>query len=119
MLVGTFMLLYARRRAAERTEPDAGEGLVSDESDDGAEGSAAAKEEARPPEREVPELAVEEYTLHCTYCGARLGEGFRFCAGCGQTTSALRQCSDCGQEQFVAEREGPVYCLSCGKRVEE
>ncbi|TET52221.1 MAG: hypothetical protein E3J64_05545, partial [Anaerolineales bacterium] len=43
LLVGTFMLLYARRRAAERTKPDAGEGVGTDESDEGAEGSAAAK----------------------------------------------------------------------------
>jgi hypothetical protein len=105
LLVGTFMLLYARR--ASRPEPE-----MEPEPDvdlaplvEVAEaGSAVASE----PEPEAPHL-------HCPYCARALDDDHAYCPGCGHDTAGLRRCAHCGYQQLIAADSGATYCVQCGE----
>jgi hypothetical protein len=100
LLVGTFMLLYARRPASLEPEPDPASAQVSHE-----------------PELVpiIEEVIPEVQALHCPNCGGGLAEDYRFCPGCGHDTSPLQSCADCGYKQFVPADGEPMYCIHCGR----
>ena len=103
ILVGVFMLRYARRpRSPEPdTEPEAG---------------AAADVVPEPESALLPEeeITAEPAGHHCPYCGRALGEDHRFCPECGHDTNNVRRCAECGHQQFVPEDLAAVYCAQCG-----
>jgi hypothetical protein len=94
LLVGTFMLLYARRPAVPEPEP----APLSTE-------VAPAMDEAIP----------EPSGLYCPHCAHALADDYSFCPGCGQDTSRFRRCADCGHKQFVVGESERAYCIRCGQ----
>ena len=100
LLVGTFMLLYARRPATPEPEP-----------------MPILTEDV--PEPEVPPLPEEEAppepaNHHCPYCARTLDDDYSFCPGCGQDTSRVRRCADCGHQQFMPQEVESIHCVRCG-----
>jgi hypothetical protein len=115
LLVGTFMLLYARYRSSVKPEAEPEPAPVLD-----------VQPVAMPPEPESePELQPEEETrlapeqagLHCPYCARSLDDDYRFCPSCGHDTSHVRRCENCGRQQFVPIEIETVYCVHCGALV--
>jgi hypothetical protein len=104
LLVGIFMVLYARRPAPPEPEPDPQSTQVSHE-----------------PEY-VPvleEVIPEAEDLHCPDCGRALADDYQFCPGCGHNTSPLQSCADCGYKQLVPADSKPVYCIHCGRLLQK
>ena len=99
LLVGTFMILYARRPPAPEPEPE-------------TEPPPVAEPEPTPPPVEVTR---EPTKRHCPHCGRALADDHDFCPGCGQETRCLRRCAECGHEQFVPAELEPAYCVHCGQ----
>ena len=99
LLVGGFMLLYARR-------PRPPEPVSSPEP------LAAVPELAPTPEPE-PEPAPVGY--HCPRCGRALADADNFCPGCGYETRRFYRCAHCGYEQFVPAGLEAGHCLRCGQ----
>jgi hypothetical protein len=100
MLVGTFMLLYARRPAGLEPEPAPMPAEIVPEP------------EPAPPAAEV---TLKPDDLHCPYCARALADDYSFCPGCGHDTSPLYRCGGCGHEQLVPAELEPAYCLNCGQ----
>jgi len=96
LLVGTFMLLYARRPPAPEPEP-----------------VSILEPEPMPTPEPVP--APEPTKRHCPHCGRALADDHDFCPGCGQDTHRVRRCAKCGHEQFVPAELEPAYCVHCGQ----
>jgi hypothetical protein len=107
LLVGTFMLHYARRLASPEPEtviplpPAAGE-------------SAEMGDEPPPAE---PEVVPEPIHRHCPHCGRALADDHTFCPGCGHNMHAFCRCAGCGHEQFVPSGVEPAHCTRCGRRL--
>ncbi len=97
LLVGTFMLLYARRPAAPEPQP----------ADDVLEPEVAPSSKEEP----IPEPAH----FHCPCCARALADDYRFCPGCGYETHRLRRCAGCGHEYVTAAESEPVHCIRCGQ----
>ncbi|MBN1992082.1 MAG: zinc ribbon domain-containing protein [Anaerolineae bacterium] len=110
LLVGIFMLLYARRPPpAEDIElalPSEKEALIKPESPL----PLTKPEPVSPPAKEPP-------TRHCPYCARALADDYHFCPGCGHETASLRRCPHCAQAQFVPPELEQVYCLHCGQKI--
>jgi hypothetical protein len=113
ILLGTFMVFYARRPI--ETEPDIdlqAQGLVqeadpaplSDETISGREANIAQMDE-------VPHSTL----FHCPYCGREIEESFQYCPECGRDASLVHRCKKCGHEQFLPPDQENVYCLYCGE----
>jgi hypothetical protein len=108
LLVGTFMLLYARR-PIDDLEP---------EIPTPAPAESNPEPNPIPPAEEIaPEPEPEPPTLHCPYCARALADDHNFCPGCGHDTHSLHRCNSCGHEQFVPADTELVYCLSCGQGI--
>jgi hypothetical protein len=105
LLVGTFMVLYARRPPTPEPEPV--------QLPEAEPASALEAEPVSPP----VEVTPEPIKRHCPHCGRALADDHDFCPGCGQDTSRLRHCAKCGHEQFVAPELEPAYCVHCGQLV--
>jgi hypothetical protein len=104
LLVGTFMVLYARRPPAPEPEPEP------------EPQSAQVSYEPEPVpvlEEVIPE--AEEEDLYCPDCGRALADDYGFCPGCGHDTSPLQSCADCGYKQLVTADGEPVHCIHCGQ----
>jgi hypothetical protein len=131
VLIGAFMLLYARYRSTIAPEPEA---RPDPEPDAGLESSPEAGSEPVPdvqpasgpsepepgPEPQIGEGILPEQEpagLHCPYCARSLDEDYQFCPACGHDTSQVRRCGDCGRQQFVPAELGTVYCVHCGASI--
>jgi len=101
LLVGTFMVLYARRPPAPEPEPEPQSTQVSYE-----------PEHVPVLEEVIPEAAED---LYCRDCGRALEDDYHFCPGCGHDTSLLQSCVDCGYKQLVPADCKPVHCIHCGQ----
>lgn len=98
LLVGSFMMFYARRPKLEQAS---------------CPPHAEAIQEPELVEPSV-ETAHAHTDVHCPFCGRALMEAYDYCPGCGQKTDHLSRCTRCGQQQFVPTDYGPVYCIHCG-----
>jgi hypothetical protein len=107
LLVGIFMLLYARRPPAPEPEPEAVSPPVE---------IAPPPEDAAPP---ADETTPESAALHCPYCARELAEDYHFCPGCGHDTSQFRCCDNCGRQQLVLPESESMYCIGCGELLDK
>jgi len=105
LLVGVFMLHYARRPVAPEPEP-----ALTPPSPEEAE------EKPEPAPTALPAKTVSGSThRHCPHCGRALADDHAFCPGCGHDASPFRRCANCGHEQFVSPDLDPAYCVHCGQ----
>ncbi|MBN1582287.1 MAG: inner membrane CreD family protein [Anaerolineae bacterium] len=137
LLVGTFMLLYARRSAVPVVEPADVEtepaAIEIEPVGDKAEPRdvefaflpsslhAVSAPEAAPAlaETEVsPQPEAIPVDHHCPYCARALEADYAFCPSCGQDTSRVHRCAHCGHQQFVPEGLETVYCVRCGELID-
>ena len=113
ILLGTFMVLYARRPVDPEPQLD----IQSDETTPQPE--IIAPPEAPPaipePPHPIEDATLEVNTYHCPYCGRELQEEFSFCPECGRDARQVRQCGKCGHDQFLPPEQEKVYCLYCGE----
>ena len=124
LLVGTFMLLYARRPPAPEPEPPAplhqeDEAIIESDSPLPPDESVAdpASTPLAPdtaPESDPGLLAPGRAGFYCPSCARALADDYRFCPGCGYDTNPFRSCAACGVRQFVPEDHESVHCLQCG-----
>ncbi|MFC2030017.1 hypothetical protein ACFLWA_04725 [Chloroflexota bacterium] len=128
LLVGTFMLLSARRPPGPAPEPapppPAPAGALSDPDpapppdESTAEGLSIVLADEMVPELEPVQLSEEpapgQAEFYCPHCARALADDYGFCPGCGQDTSPFRRCNSCGVRQFVPEDREPAHCLYCG-----
>jgi hypothetical protein len=113
LLVGAFMMQYARRPTIPRLESELPVASLPDEPD-GESGSEPVLSVAAPP----AETIAEPTHRHCPHCGRELAEDHSFCPGCGQDASPFRRCANCGHEQFVSTGLESVHCVRCGRPLE-
>jgi len=115
LLLGLFMVLYARRPIEPDPEPE----LVMDievaepTSSDIEPEKQESTEDSSP--LELIEEAPDDSVFHCPFCGRELQEGFNFCPDCGRDSSQVHQCGNCGHEQFVPADIEKIFCLNCGE----
>ncbi len=113
MLLGTFMILYARRPIEPEPEPP------SPCEDSTQEVETVLSPEEIPSKTEIaPTAAVdtpEHAGLHCPYCGRELERDFSFCPDCGRDASQVKHCENCGHEQFLPSDQESIFCLNCGE----
>jgi hypothetical protein len=112
LLVGAFMLHYARRPMAPEPAP---EPIVTQPP------AEELEEETEPEEEPVlvitpsPVETVPEPThRHCPHCGRELADDHNFCSGCGHDAGPFHRCANCGHEQFVPPESGLAHCTHCG-----
>ena len=127
LLVGSFMVLYARRPPAPEPEPAPSPSQIAP-APQAAPSPSETEPEPEPvpsPGESEPELAFvttpeevaqpESAALYCPHCARALAEDYGFCPGCGHETSRLRRCAGCGHQQFLPAEMERVYCLRCGE----
>lgn len=113
ILLGTFMVLYARRSVDPELEPD----TQSDETTPQPEIIASPEAPPAIPEP-AGETEVEPFDVagyHCPFCGRELQEEYSFCPECGRDARQVRRCGKCGHDQFLPPEQEKVYCLYCGE----
>jgi hypothetical protein len=125
LLVGTFMLLYARRSTVPEAEASARQVGSDDEPSEPGEACVEPTDselvvktepEAVLAEPEVPtEPVAMPIDHHCPFCARALEADYAFCPSCGQDTSQVHRCEHCGHQQFVPEGVEAVYCVRCGE----
>ena len=106
LLVGVFMLLYARRPPPPEPEPSFEPQQSTEE--DSEPLSAAVEDEPLSPAAD---------TLHCPFCSHALAEDYGFCPGCGHDVDHIRRCSTCGHRQSVSAGQDVAYCMRCGEAI--
>lgn len=116
LLLGTFMVLYARYRASLPPEPEPAPPAESIETQPQAEAVSTPIQVADVP-LPIEEAAPPPEEIHCPYCARRLAEGDRFCPNCGHDTAQLRRCPACGRQQIVPAELEPAHCLYCGEAI--
>jgi hypothetical protein len=124
LLVGTLMLLYARRPPPLESEPSSASAHSDSEPDPGPptsgvppESESTLQDGAVIPESE-PSLLPGEVTsdtasFYCPYCACMLVDEYRFCPGCGHGTNDFRRCDACGVRQFIPVEMDSAYCTHC------
>jgi hypothetical protein len=126
LLVGTLMLLYARRPLAPEPEPPPPAANVVSEPDPALPPDEVTPEpeSASVPDEMIPEsdptllsdeIATGLADLYCPFCACALADDHNFCPGCGHDTRRLRRCTACGVRQFVPAELDPAHCLHCGQ----
>jgi hypothetical protein len=129
LLVGTLMLLYARRPVEREPEALAPPADVDPEPDDASppDGATPEPEPTPVPDETMPEsdrtLLHDEVgpfpaDLYCPWCARALADDYGFCPGCGHDTKDLRCCSACGTRQFVLAQLDPAHCVHCGQTLD-
>jgi hypothetical protein len=127
LLVGTMMLLYARRPPAPEPEPAPPPASVVPEPDPTLPPDEVTPEpESAPlPDEMIPEsdpsllpdeVAPGPADFYCPYCARALADDYRFCPGCGHDTNQFRRCAACGVRQFVPAELDPAHCVHCGQQ---
>jgi hypothetical protein len=100
LLLGTFMVRYARHRASRPPEPAP---------------LTPAETDAVVTPTEAESTPAEE--IHCPYCARRLAEDDRFCPHCGHDTAQRRRCPACGRQQLIPVEGESAHCLYCGAAI--
>ncbi|MCP4542306.1 MAG: zinc-ribbon domain-containing protein [Chloroflexi bacterium] len=116
LLVGAFMLHYARRPVA--LEPVL-EPIITQSPAEESEKETEPEEE--PTLTITPssvEVVPESSHRHCPHCGRELADDHNFCSGCGHDASPFHSCANCGHEQFVPPESGLAHCTHCGQSLE-
>jgi hypothetical protein len=103
LLLGIFMVLYARRPIMEDIEKGEGVEEISPAVD---------------PPPELDEAEAKPAGFFCPYCAQVLEEAYHFCPACGQDASQIRRCAQCGCEQLIPTGHEEIYCLHCGEKLE-
>jgi len=113
LLVGIFMVLYARRPPDPEPEPVLPPAEVVPEPEPAPPPTDVAPEPepALPPDDDTSEPAI----FYCPYCARALADDYGFCPGCGHDTNRFRCCTGCGHKQFVPAELEPAYCSRCGQ----
>jgi hypothetical protein len=116
LLLGTFMVLYARHRASLPPEPEPVPPPEQDVAEPQVEAAPTLPDvaDAPAPAEEAPPPPDE---VHCPYCARRLAEGDHFCPNCGHDTGQLQRCAACGRQQLVPAEIERAHCLYCGEPV--
>lgn len=91
MLVGTFMVVYAKRPLSSSHEPS-----TTINAPNTTESNAS-------------------FRAYCPQCGRGQTADYLFCPGCGYKGENIQQCAACGHEQVVEDVEQEVFCIHCGK----
>jgi hypothetical protein len=112
LLVGVFMLQYARRPTPPEPEPviPSSPAEAEDEPEPGEPGPTAALSPA--------ETIPEPTHRHCPHCGRELADDHSFCPGCGSDTSPFHRCANCGHEQLVSPETASAHCIRCGRTLD-
>jgi hypothetical protein len=118
LLLGLFMVLYARRPIEPEPEPKPE--LVQDiEVVESAEQDIIEPNIEEPTELlslpEITDQAPDDTAFHCPYCGRKLQDDFSFCPDCGRDSSQIHLCGNCGHEQLIPPETERVFCLNCGE----
>jgi len=130
LLIGAFMLLYARPPAARQpvAAPPPAEIPPEPAPVPLPDKTISEPEPVPPPDvittepEPVPasDDAPSEPANHfCPYCARALADDHNFCPGCGRDTSPLHRCAGCGYQQFIPAALESVYCLHCGHLLSE
>ena len=98
LLLGTFMIAYARQPKVTEPEPVPPE----------------APEPEPMTETSPPEEVPEPISRHCPHCGRGLAEDHQFCPGCGRDIHHFGACAKCGHEQYVSPDLEQAHCVHCG-----
>ena len=107
LLLGLFMLHYARRPIPPAPEPST---------------ALPAKEPIEEPKEiqqtDLSSLAAQALQQsaprHCPHCGRPLSVDHNFCPGCGHDTGPFHRCVNCGYEQYVSPEIESAHCVHCG-----
>ena len=112
-LLGTLMLLYARRSSPPEAEPL----LPLDEPEANPEPIPPIDEgEAKAEPMEALQKSIDvSPPYYCPYCARQLEQEYQFCPNCGQKADQVHRCPRCGHEQFIPPELERVYCLHCGE----
>lgn len=127
LLVGTLMLLYARRTHVPESEtslpstPSVSEPDLTSPTSGVPPGSESTLQDSEAiPELEpgsLPsEVTPDTASFYCAYCACRLVDEYRFCPGCGHGTNDFRRCDACGVRQFIPKELDPAYCTHCAQQ---
>jgi hypothetical protein len=100
LLVGTFMLAYARRPPRPEPEP-----------------TTEPAPDSTPDSRTVTAETTSFHT-YCPQCGRGQEADYEFCPGCGYDIRTIRRCQNCGHEQVITIDKASLYCLHCGKTLD-
>ena len=130
ILVGLFMLLYARKAILpEPPTPAPIEEAITEEAEIESDAEMDDEKESELVKQvvvlptPVPEPMVEvdsELThSHCPYCARALEEDYAFCPGCGRDTSEVIRCESCGYVQVIPVDAEIRYCVKCGEGLME
>jgi hypothetical protein len=127
LLIGTLMLLYARRPLPLEPEPSSPPthsvsgpdptpptDEMLPESEHNLQDSAAITELV--PSMQPGEVTADTASFYCPYCGCSLVDEYRFCPGCGHSTNDFRRCHACGVRQFIPAELDPAYCPHCAQQ---
>jgi hypothetical protein len=121
LLVGIFMLLYARR--ATVPEPQVEDEGADDETPPAIETGLPVEIEAAPEPGETQVVVVQKEVApppaqpHCPHCGRALAADHNFCPGCGQDTQSLHLCKNCGHKQWIGQDRETTFCVNCGSQL--
>ncbi len=122
VLVGAFMLVYARRPAVQPAQPTVPPAEMAGVPTVQPLQPAVPPDETAgdPADTSLPAEKTSEETLtrYCPYCARPLDDDYAFCPSCGHDTDALHRCERCGHEQVVPEGQKVAYCVQCGQRLE-
>ena len=135
LLVGAFMVLYARRRSGQDEpvpglptpeESSAGEMNVEleaarmDVDDEPVEGlSVDVGMEVSGADAPISDdKGPLTQSQHCPFCGRELEGDYVYCPGCGHDTTSVRACVACGHQQRIVIGEEKQYCVQCGVGLE-
>ena len=107
LLLGLFMLHYARRPIPPTPEPSA----APPAEEPIKEPEEAQQADAASPSAQAPQ---QPESRHCPHCGCPLSVDHNFCPGCGHDTSPFHRCANCGYEQYVSSEIASAHCVHCG-----
>ena len=105
LLVGVFMVLYARRPL--------GLDFAFITSDDGEDDEEPKLEEPAA----VTTPAPHATTRHCPRCARTLSDDYEFCPACGYDVRRFQQCGQCGHGQLVPVELEKAFCVQCGQKL--
>jgi hypothetical protein len=110
LLLGLFMLHYARRPVPPTPEPDTALLLAEEPTEEPEEAQQAD------PTSPSTQALQQPDPRHCPHCGQTLSVDHNFCPGCGHDTSPFHRCANCGYEQYVSSEIELAHCVHCGHR---